>query len=167
MLTKEKVAAVLKSFARLFPGMPSYQEREGLRTQDKIIRERLAARIDEQVNHLQQIQSKLTNKAILQPLAHLDRQVRKIMRLADTIRFASYGYAGLFAGVKVDEQKLAQLYDYDLSLHREIEELAVAIGNLQQRQDDQWKTDSLEDFQQAVNRLEKRLEARKAVFSQN
>jgi hypothetical protein len=167
MLTKEKVAAVLKSVARIFPGMPSYQEREGLRTQDKIIRERLAARIDEQVNHLQEIQSKLTNKAILQPLAHLDRQARKMMRLADTIRFASYGYAGLFAGVKVDEQKLAQLYDYDLSLHQDIEELAVAIGNLQQRQDDQWKTDSLDDFQQVVKRLEERLEARKAIFSQN
>ena len=167
MLTKEKVAAVLKSVARIFPGMPSYQEREGLRTQDKIIRERLAARIDEQVNHLQEIQSKLTNKAILQPLAHLDRQSRRIMRLADTIRFASYGYAGLFAGVKVDEQKLAQLYDYDLSLHQDIEELAVAIGNLQQRQDDQWKTDSLDDVQQVVKRLEERLEARKALFSQN
>jgi hypothetical protein len=167
MLTKEKVAAVLKSVARIFPGMPSYQEREGLRTQDKIIREQLAARIDEQVNRLQEIQSKLTNKAILQPMAHLDRQSRKIMRLADTIRFASYGYAGLFAGIKVDEQKLAQLYDYDLSLHQDIEELAVAVGNLQQRQDDQWKTDSLDDFQQAVNRLEERLAARKAVFSQN
>jgi hypothetical protein len=90
-----------------------------------------------------------------------------MMRLADTIRFASYGYAGLFAGVKVDEQKLAQLYDYDLSLHQDIEELAVAIGNLQQRQDDQWKTDSLDDFQQVVKRLEERLEARKAIFSQN
>jgi hypothetical protein len=87
--------------------------------------------------------------------------------LADTIRFASYGYAGLFAGIKVDEQKLAQLYDYDLSLYQDIEELAVAVGNLQQRQDDQWKTDSLDDFQEAVNRLEERLAARKAVFSQN
>ena len=167
MLTKEKLAAVLKSVARIFPGMPSYQEREGLRTQDKIIREQLAARIEEQVNRLQEIQSKLANKAILQPMAHLDRQSRKIMRLADTIRFASYGYAGLFAGIKVDEQKLAQLYDYDLSLHQDIEELAVAVGNLQQRQDEQWKTDSLDDFQQAVNRLEERLTARKAVFSQN
>ena len=167
MLTKEKVAAVLKSVARIFPGMPSYQEREGLRTQDKIIREQLAARIDEQVNRLQEIQSKLANKAVLQPMAHLDRQSRKIMRLADTVRFASYGYAGLFAGIKVDEQKLAQLYDYDLSLHQDIEELAVAVGNLQQRQDDQWKTDSLDDFQQAVNRLEERIAARKAVFSQN
>ena len=167
MLTKEKVAAIFKRVVHIFPGMPSYQEREGLRTQDKIIREQLAARITEQVKHIQEIQSKLTNKAILQPLGHLDRQARKMMRLADTIRFASYGYAGLFAGVKVDEQKLAQLYDYDLSLHREIEELAVAVGNLQQRQDDEWKTASLEDFQQAINRLEESLEKRKSIFSLN
>jgi peptidoglycan hydrolase-like protein with peptidoglycan-binding domain len=167
MLTKEKVAAIFKSVVRIFPGMPSYQEREGLRTQDKIIREQLAARIDEQAKHIQEIQSKLTDKAILKPLSHLDRQARKIMRLADTIRFASYGYAGLFAGVKVDEQKLAQLYDYDLSLYQEIEELAVAVGNLMERQDDEWKTDSLADFQQAINRLEARLEKRKSIFNQN
>jgi len=167
MLTKEKVAAILKSVARIFPGMPSYQEREGLRTQDKIIREHLAARIEEQANHIQEIQFKLTNKAILQPLSHLDRYARKMMRLADTIRFASYGYAGMFAGVKVDEQKLAQLYDYDLALHKEIEELAVAVGNLKQRQDDKWKTVSLDDFEQAINRLEERLEKRKLVFSHN
>jgi hypothetical protein len=167
MLTKERVAAIFKSVARIFPGMPSYQEREGLRAQDKIIREHLAARIDKQANHLKEIQSKLTNKAILQPLGHLDRQARKIMRLADTIRFASYGYAGLFAAVKVDEQKLAQLYDYDLSLYREIEELAVAVGHLQQRQDDEWKTGSLDEFQQAVNRLEEKLEKRRSIFTEN
>ena len=167
MLTKEKVAAIFKSVARIFPGMPSYQEREGLRTQDKIIREQLAARIVEQVNHIQAIQSKLANKAILQPLSHLDRQARKMMRLADTIRFASYGYAGLFAAVKVDEQKLAQLYDYDLSLHQVIEELAVAVGNLSQRQDDEWKTVSLDDFQLVINRLEERLQKRELVFTQN
>ena len=167
MLTKEKVAAIFKNFVRIFPGMPSYQEREGLRTQDKIIREQLAARIGEQVNHIQEIQAKLTNKAILPPLAHLDRQARKIMRLTDAIRFASYGYAGLFAGVTVDEQKLAQLYEYDLSLHREIEELAVAVGNLQQRREEEWKKDSLDDFQQAIDRLEERLEKRKSVFAQN
>ena len=167
MLTKEKVAAIFKTVARIFPGMPSYQEREGLRTQDKIIREQLAARIVEQVSHIQAIQSKLANKAILQPLSHLDRQARKMMRLADTIRFASYGYAGLFAAVKVDEQKLAQLYDYDLSLHQVIEELAVAVGNLSERQDDEWKTVFLDDFQEAINRLEEKLQKRELVFTQS
>jgi len=38
MLTKEKVADIFKSIVRIFPGMPSYQEREGLRAQDKVIR---------------------------------------------------------------------------------------------------------------------------------
>jgi len=167
MLTKEKVAKILQDVVRIFPGIPSYQEREGLRAQDKIIRQQLASRIYEQVEHVNEVQHELTNKAILKPLAELDRQARKLMRLADSIRFASYGYAGLFAATSVDENKLAELYDYDLSLHQEIEELAVAVSTLQQRQDDQWQKDSMDDFRQMVSRLEERVYNRKSVFSPN
>jgi hypothetical protein len=167
MLTKEKVGKILKDLVRIFPGIPSYQEREGLRAQDKIIRQQLASRIYEQVERINGVQHKLTNKAILKPLAELDRQARKLMRLADSIHFASYGYAGLFAATSVDERKLAELYDYDLSLHQEIEELAVAVSTLQQRQDDEWKRDSMDDFQQMVCRLEEKVYKRKSVFSQN
>ena len=167
MLTKEKVAEILQSVARIFPGIPSYQEREGLRAQDKIIREQLATRILKQVDHIQEVQLELTGKAILKPLGDLDRLARKMMRLADTVRFASYGYAGLFAGVEVDEEKLAELYDYDLSLHQEIEELAVVLGTLQRCQDDEWKKDSLADLEQVLKRLEERIENRKSIFTQN
>jgi hypothetical protein len=165
MLTKEKVAEILKSVARIFPGIPSYQEREGLRAQDKVIRQQLASRIDEQVVKLRQIIAELTNKAILTPLANLDVLARKLMRLSDTIRFASYGYAGLFAGTPVDEQKLAELYDYDLSLHQEVEELAVAASTLRQRQDDAWKKDALQDFQRLVYHLEQKINNRESVFT--
>ena len=165
MLTKEKVAEILKSVARIFPGIPSYQEREGLRAQDKVIREQLTSRIDEQVVKLRQIIAELTNKAILTPLANLDVLSRKLMRLSDTIRFASYGYAGLFAGTPVDEQKLAELYDYDLSLHQEVEELAVAASTLRQRQDDAWKKDALVDFQRLVYHLEQKINNRESVFT--
>jgi hypothetical protein len=165
MLTKEKVGKILKDVVRIFPGIPSYQEREGLRAQDKIIRQQLASRIYEQVELINGVQHKLTNNAILKPLAELDRQARKLMRLADSIRFASYGYAGLFAATSVDERKLAELYDYDLSLHQEIEELAVAVSTLQQRQDDEWKKDSMDDFQQMIRRLEEKVYKRKSVFS--
>jgi hypothetical protein len=165
MLTKEKVAETIRSIARIFPGIPSYQEREGLRAQDKVIREQLASRIAEQAGNLQKIMAELTNRAILRPLANLDKLCRKLMRLSDTIRFASYGYAGLFAATAVDEQKLAELYDYDLSLHQEVEELAVAASTLQQRRDDEWQIDSLKEFEQLVNRLEERINSRKSVFT--
>ena len=38
MLTKENLAEKFKGLTRVFPGIPSYQEREGLRTQDKLVR---------------------------------------------------------------------------------------------------------------------------------
>ena len=166
MLTKEKVADIFKSIVRIFPGIPSYQEREGLRAQDKIIRTQLASRITEQVERVGEITTELTNRAVLKPLANLDRLARKLMRLADTIRFASYGYGGLFAAIPVDEQKLAELYAYDLSLHQEVEELAVAVSTLRQRQDDEWEKSSLDDIQQIVNRLEERITNRQTIFTQ-
>jgi len=165
MLTKEKVAGIFKSVARIFPGIPSYQEREGLRAQDKVIREQLASRITEQAQSLDQTIAELTTRATLRPLASLDALSRKLMRLSDTIRFASYGYAGLFSKTPVDEQKLAEVYDYDLSLHQEVEELAVAANALQQRRDEEWEKDSLGEFQRVVDRLEKKINHRQFVFT--
>ena len=165
MLTKEKVAGIFKSVARIFPGIPSYQEREGLRAQDKVIREQLASRITEQAQSLDQTNAELTRRAMLKPLASLDALSRKLMRLSDTIRFASYGYAGLFSKTPVDEQKLAEVYDYDLSLHQEVEELAVAANALQQRRDEEWEKDSLGEFRRAVDRLEKKINHRQFVFT--
>jgi len=65
MLTKEKVADIFKSIVRIFPGMPSYQKREGLRAQDKVIRTQLASRLTEQVERVGEITAELTNRAIL------------------------------------------------------------------------------------------------------
>lgn len=165
MLTKEKVAEIFSSVARIFPGIPSYQEREGLRAQDKIIREQLASRITEQVGNLHHVMAALTDRATIKPLADLDRLCRTLMKLSDTIRFAGYGYDGLFSGAPVDERRLAELYEYDLSLHQEVEELAVATSTLQQRRDSEWEKDSLGDFRQLVNRLEKRINDRKSIFA--
>ncbi|MCK5657877.1 MAG: hypothetical protein KAI21_08550, partial [Deltaproteobacteria bacterium] len=60
-----------------------------------------------------------------------------------------------------------ELYDYDLSLHQEIEELAVAVSTLRQSQDDEWEKISVNDIQQLVNRLEERITNRQPMFTQN
>jgi hypothetical protein len=165
MLTKERLAAKFQEFVRIFPGIPSYQEREGLRAQDKVIRSQLAQRIMEQVEGVNQLMAELTNHADLAQLANLDRLCRKMQRLSDTIRFASYGYGGLFAATPVDEEKLLQLYDYDLSLNRDVEELAMFVGNLKPHSKDDWQEDSLEDFRKLVSRLAERINHRKSLFS--
>ena len=105
------------------------------------------------------------NCALLKPLGNLDALARKLMRLSDTIRFARYGYAGLFSASSVDEEKLAAVYGYDISLHQSVEELAVAVSALNQRQDEEWKTGSLEDMMKVVDSLEESIFARESVFA--
>jgi hypothetical protein len=165
MLTKEKLAETFEGLARIFPGIPSYQQREGLRTQDKVIRTELARRIHEQIGRIDHLKAQLTDRAVLAPLADLDRLCRRLQRSADSIRFASYGYAGLFSRAPVDEAKLAELYDYDLTLGKNVEELAGAVDALQQRQEHSWQKGSFQDIGAVVERLEERIAGRESLFT--
>lgn len=164
MLTKEKLAEKFRALARIFPGIPSYQEREALRTQDRIIRASMAAALDRQVGIVDGIKRDFTNRAFLEPLAELDRLNRRLQRLADTLRFASYGYAGMFSAVSVDEEKLAELYDYDLALGEDLRQLARAVASLQQSNQQEWRPDLLAGVQKLADRLEEGLAGREALL---
>jgi len=55
----------------------------------------------------------------------------KIRQFIDRIKTAAYGYAGLFDAVKVNEQELAQVYQYDLALVNAVDEVGHAIDNVE------------------------------------
>jgi hypothetical protein len=165
MLTKERLAEKFKGLARLFPGIPSYQEREALRAQDKVIRTGMASRLDQQVQHLDRLKAELTDRGKLSRLAELDTVSRRLQRLADSIRFASYGYAGLFAHLPVDEKKLAELYDYDLSLGQALVELEGAIRTLIQPSETEWQTGPFQEVKNVVDRIDEKIAQRKSVFT--
>ena len=60
----------------------------------------------------------------------LERAVTKVQSLADRVRTASYGYAGVFDEVKVKEEDLDALYDFDESMLRQVSAIQSAIDAL-------------------------------------
>ncbi len=73
----------------------------------------------------------LVNRGDLEKLGLIDVTARKLRTVTDKIRFADYGYAGLFDTDKVDEPVLDQLYQFDMQLATgtgEIETLAAALS---------------------------------------
>jgi len=46
------------------------------------------------------------------------------------LRFADYGYTGWFDAVKIKEEQLDSLYDYDLRLRGEITDIDKAVQSL-------------------------------------
>ena len=54
----------------------------------------------------------------------------KLQLLIDRVRTASYGYAGLFDAVKVKEEQLDALYEYDNEMLAFVDEVAADIDLL-------------------------------------
>jgi hypothetical protein len=50
--------------------------------------------------------------------------------MADTIRYASYGYAGIFDLEKIREEELDRLYAIDLSLMDDLEAIQAKVAEI-------------------------------------
>ena len=110
----------VERLARLIPGVGAYQDREGLRETDKLVRTYVANLLADVVRELEPAQRSLAEAGRLERLPALDQVSRLLGTLADRVRFASYGFAGVFALQKVREAELHALHAFDLRLLQEI-----------------------------------------------
>lgn len=95
------------------PGYKGYKARELRREADKLLRTQIANKLDDQRKRLAELQMQLVSQAKIEYVDDLERAVMKLQLLIDRIRTASYGYAGLWDAVKIREDQLDVLYDYD------------------------------------------------------
>ncbi len=120
----------LETLASKIPGYRGYKEKEDRRAADKLLREHLADQLNEQQRRLAELQRDLLEGGGLLLVDDLERAVTKVQKLADKVRTASYGYAGLFDEVKVKEEELDALYDFDESMLGHVSAIQAAIDAL-------------------------------------
>jgi len=130
MGTKEKLAKILTKTARILPGIGSYQDKESARESDKKLRDYLSGELARYLNAIEKLKTDLSRKGSLSFLKELDDISRQIDKLSRTIRYASRGYAGLFASYQVDEKALSDLFEFDRSLKGEITGLTPLISQI-------------------------------------
>jgi hypothetical protein len=61
----------------------------------------------------------------------LDGATTKMRTFIDKVRGASYGYSGFFDAVKIKEDALKRLYEYDLTLVDGAETLSAAVAKVE------------------------------------
>jgi len=118
--------------ASKIPGFGGYIERQTRRSADKLLRESMASAYEELVKRVSDIQKDLVSGGEIGVLDDLETAVMKMQTFVDKIRNASYGYSGFFDAVKINEDELAQIYHYDLSMLEMRDEVSRAIDNLEQ-----------------------------------
>jgi hypothetical protein len=126
---KERMGAIERLLKGL-PGIRGYVDKELRRDADKRLREMIAQELETQKQALLEVQRMLLEGKGLLWLDNVDGAVQKLQTLADRIKTASYGYAGLFDPVRVREEALDALHRFDQALANRTVDVKMAIGNL-------------------------------------
>ena len=109
------------------PGFRGYKEKELRRESDKLIRNHLHHKLSESKDDLQTIFQKLSDRRYFDVLTEMDRLMAKADRITEKVNHASYGYSGFFDIVKVKEENLDRMIDFDNKLVDEANGLAADI----------------------------------------
>jgi hypothetical protein len=148
----EQAQANMGTIERLVKGLPGisgYVDKELRRDADKRLRDSIAGQLTEQKQTLFAVQKQLLSSGGLRWLDDVDQVIQKIQTLADRIRSASQGYAGFFDAVKIREEQLAAIHQFDVDLATRVATIPELITALQSAKPDN------EAFQSALQALAK------------
>lgn len=121
----------IKKILSRVPGFSGYIEREKRRDSDKLLREITAERLEQQWQRVSALQRDFISQGEIQYVDDLESAAIKIRTLADRVRRATRGYAGIFDAVKINEDELANLYTYDAALLDSVGDISHAIDNIE------------------------------------
>jgi len=113
------------------PGFKGYIERTSRRNADKILREQITTEYTELWKRVGEIQSDLASSGELQYLDDLETAATKLQTFIDKVSGAAYGYSGFFDAIKVKEEELAKIYQFDAALLEGADEVRRAIENVE------------------------------------
>jgi hypothetical protein len=128
---KESRTALEKLLDKI-PGWGGYQERQTRRKSDQLLRQTLAEKLADQRRRLDVAQKDLINHGRVDLVDDVGSAVTQLQTFIDRVRFASYGYSGLFDAAKINEAELEQMYNFDAALFEYVDRLDEANRRLRE-----------------------------------
>ena len=106
----------LEKLVGSIPGYKGYKEKEMRREADRLLRETLARKYEEQWSRLNGVQKRLLGSGGIEYMDEVESAATKLRGFIDKLKTAAMGYSGFFDAVKVKEDALDKLYQFDNAL---------------------------------------------------
>jgi hypothetical protein len=151
----------LEKVADIIPGLRSYRSHEHRRDTDKRLRDYIATKIDALRKEVDNLKLDLTNEKKIDLLDDVDLATRKLQKLADSVRHASYGYTGVFDQVRMRDKELDLLYTYDIQIFEGIQTLEDDTGLFTSSD---VSDNTIKKYIRSVRGVDKLIQKRKTIF---
>lgn len=113
----------LEKIARFIPGYDGYLNRDNSREIDTQLRNSLALSLDENKIKLKNSMVALSQRGKLFETDGIDKLDKKLENIIAKLKSAARGYSGAFDVVKIKEDKLKQLYQFDANMVTKVDEI--------------------------------------------
>lgn len=144
---------VLERLGKKIPGISGYLDRELTREVDQLVRSHLANSLDAARTAVQ-VYARTLNLAAGGRVERVATLEKDLDGLANAVRHAGSGYAGLFDAMKVGQEQLERLYHLDMLLVADVEAVAGAAEHVSEGED------GLDRVEKAAAQARQRFEGR-------
>ncbi|MEM0053425.1 MAG: hypothetical protein QXL89_04510 [Nitrososphaeria archaeon] len=152
---------LLEKIVSYVPGYHGYKEKELRREADKIVREYTVNKLNEIKTILNDVFKEIADSNDVETFSTANRVSAVLDRLINKIEHANYGYSGFFDAVKVKEEKLDKLLEFDYTILENINSLRDKANNILVQEN---KKRTLEDFRKKLIELENAFNQRNEVI---
>jgi hypothetical protein len=136
----EKVTSQQDPFKKLMsyiPGFGGYVNRQNRRDADKLLRDTVARRFEEQWKRASQIETDMVSNGQIAYVDDMEKAAIQLRTFIDKISTAPRGYSGLFDAVKINENELQAIYQFDAAFFDLAEQVAHGLDNVEASLGDQ------------------------------
>ena len=136
----QKVSSQQDPFKKLMsyiPGFGGYIERQNRRDADKLLRDTVARRFEEQWKRVSQLQTDLVSAGKIEFVDDMEKAALQLRNFIDKISTAPRGYSGMFDAVKINEKELTSIYQFDAAFFDLAEQVGRAVDNVEQTLSDE------------------------------
>ena len=130
----EKVSSQVDPFKKLLsyiPGFSGYVERQNRRDADKLLRETVARRFEEQWSRASNLQADMVSQSLYSHVDDMEKAALALRTFIDKISKAARGYSGMFDAVKINEKELESIYQFDAAFFDLAEQIKRALDNVE------------------------------------
>lgn len=121
----------LEKIKRWIPGYDGYVNRDNSRELDTLLRNKLAVELDSNHMKLKNTILTLAQRGKLFESDGIDKLDKRLQTAVNKFRSAARGYSGAFDVVKVKDDKLNMIYEFDANMFDEVEKISNSCTEME------------------------------------
>lgn len=164
----EEDRGILKTIQTFVPGFRGYRLKEDLRDSDRMLRAQLTKLLGRQRRGLEDCRAIVAQNFNSTQLDAIGSLINQFKTVEGLVLHAETGYSGIAADIRVKENELNLLYEYDTSMIDNVGIISKAVSSLKRSlkaNDDAQSEADIEQIREAIIEFEDKFDRRMRVIT--